>query len=266
MLPWCPARSAAGKSPGVPALSEDGRMTKLSSLTAGLTAVVFDFYGTLTPPTDDEVWAGNVAAVAAALGVEPAGLTAAMAESFGERMTGALGDSAQTLRTLAGRLGATPTDAQVAAAAGLRQQLQTALFTLRPEALPVISQVRAGGLRTGLLSDCTSELPAAWPGLAVSALMDAAVFSCQEGTRKPDPRLFRTVAARLGVSPAECLYVGDGGGNELTGASAVGMRPVLLAGPDWHPHGAVGRETDWSGERISSLTELCADPDQAPVP
>jgi hypothetical protein len=44
------------------------------------------------------------------------------------------------------------------------------------------------------------------------------------------------------------------------------MRPVLLAGPDWHPHGAVGRETDWSGERISSLTELCADPDQAPVP
>jgi putative hydrolase of the HAD superfamily len=231
-------------------------VTNLTNLTAGRTAVVFDFYGTLTPPTSNAVWEAQAAAVAAALGVPAAGLSAALAESFAERMTGALGDSVQTLRTLAARLGADPPQDQVAAAARLRQQLQASLFTLRPEALAVIASLRAGGLRIGLLSDCTPELPAAWPGLPVSALVDAAVFSCQEGTRKPDPRLFRAVAARLGVSPGECLYVGDGGGSELTGASAVGMRAVLLAGPDWHPHGAVGRETDWRGERISSLSEL----------
>ena len=54
--------------------------------------------------------------------------------------------------------------------------------------------------------------------------------------RKPDPRLFRKVAAGLRSSPAACLYVGDGGGGELAGAAAVGMRAVLLAGSDWHNH------------------------------
>jgi putative hydrolase of the HAD superfamily len=87
-------------------------------------------------------------------------------------------------------------------------------------------------------------------------VIDAAVFSCVERTRKPDPRLFRKVAADLGIEPARCLYVGDGGGNELTGASGVGMRAVLLAGPDWRQHSDHRRETGWTGPQISSLTEL----------
>jgi putative hydrolase of the HAD superfamily len=231
-------------------------MGSVESLIAGMAAVVFDFYGTLTPASNDAAWARNSSAVADAIGVPPASLTAALNESFPDRISGALGDATQTMRTLAVGLGAQPSENQIAAAVVLRQQLQNKLFAPRPEALPVIAALRARGLRIGLVSDCTSELPTAWPHLAVSALIDAPVFSCAEGTRKPDPRLFLTVAARLGVSPAECLYVGDGGGRELTGASAVGMRAVLLAGPDWHPHGAIERESDWAGPRISSLTEL----------
>jgi putative hydrolase of the HAD superfamily len=232
------------------------RMGCVGSLVADKEAVVFDFYGTLTPPTNDQVWERHAAAVADLLGVPAARLTAALSESFGERMTGALGDAAQTLRTLAARLGARPTEDQVNAAVQLRQQLQRTQFAPRPEALGVIRELRAGGLRIGVLSDCTSELPNAWPDLALSALVDAPVFSCEEGTRKPDQRLFRTVAARLGVDPAACLYVGDGGGRELTGAASVGMTAVLLAGPDWVPHGAIDREGDWPGRRIRSLTEL----------
>jgi putative hydrolase of the HAD superfamily len=130
------------------------------------------------------------------------------------------------------------------------------MFELRPEALKVIGALRSAGLRTGLVSDCTTELPAAWPRLAVSALIDAPVFSCVERIRKPDPRLFRKVAADLGAEPEACVYVGDGGGGELTGASGVGMRAVLLAGPDWHDHHDPRREAGWTGMRISSLTEL----------
>jgi putative hydrolase of the HAD superfamily len=75
--------------------------------------------------------------------------------------------------------------------------------------------------------------------------------------RKPDPRLFRAAAARLPADPERCLYVGDGGGRELTGAAAVGMRAVLLAGPDWRPTRAGSHETGWTGPQIASLTELC---------
>jgi putative hydrolase of the HAD superfamily len=229
----------------------------MTGLPDGMDAVVFDFYGTLTPVSPDEAWASNAASLAAVFGVPPAALVAALDESFPERITGELGTVPQTMRVLADRLGAALTDDQLDAASRVRRERQEAMFALRPEALPVIARLRAHGLRIGLLSDCTSELPDAWSRLPLSGVVDAAVFSCVEGLRKPDARLFRAVAARLLADPARCLYVGDGGGRELTGASAVGMRAVLLAGPDWRPTRTGRQETGWTGPRIASLTELC---------
>jgi putative hydrolase of the HAD superfamily len=228
----------------------------VAGLTDGIAAVVFDFYGTLTPVSRAEVWTDHVAQLAAAFGVAPQDVVRALDESYPERFIGALGDARQTLKTLATRMGVQASDQQLDEAHRLRREIQESGFRLRPEALPVIGQLRDRGLRTGLVSDCTSELPEAWPRLPVAAVIDAPVFSCVEGMRKPDPRLFRTVAARLGTDPAACLYVGDGGGRELTGSSAVGMRAVLLAGPDWHRNRVYDREKGWDGLRISSLTEL----------
>jgi putative hydrolase of the HAD superfamily len=225
-------------------------------MTDGLTAVVFDFYGTLTPVSPAGAWAEHTSQLAAVLGVGPDDLLRVLDESYPERFTGALGGVRPTLQTLAARMGAHPSGEQLDEATRLRQAIQETLLTLRPEALPVISELRAGGLRIGLVSDCTSELPSAWPRLPLAPLVDAPVFSCVEGARKPDPRLFHAAADRLGVDPAACLYVGDGGGRELTGSSAVGMRAVLLAGPDWPGHRVYDRERDWSGPRISSLTDL----------
>jgi putative hydrolase of the HAD superfamily len=230
----------------------------MNGLADGMTAVVFDFYGTLTPVSPDEAWASNAATLAAAFGVSPAALVAELDESFPDRITGALGTVRQTMRTLADRLGVVLTEAELDEATRIRRERQEHMFALRPEALGVIGRLRDRGLRIGLLSDCTSELPDAWSRLPLSRVVDAAVFSCVEGMRKPDPRLFLAVAGRLAVDPEQCLYVGDGGGRELTGASGIGMRAVLLAGPDWR-RDRVRRqeaETDWPGPRITSLTEL----------
>ena len=228
----------------------------MPGLTDGMAAVVFDFYGTLTPVSPAEAWTEHTSQLAAALGVAPQALVGALDESYPERFTGALGDVRQTLQTLAARLGTQVSEERLDEAGRLRQEVQESMFRLRPEALPVIGQLRARGLRIGLVSDCTSELPAAWPRLPLSAVVDAAVFSCVEGMRKPDPRLFRKVAADLAADPAACLYVGDGGGRELSGSTAVGMSAVLLAGPDWHNHRVYDRERGWAGLRISSLEEL----------
>ena len=228
-----------------------------------MTAVVFDFYGTLTPISPDEAWASNAASLAGAFGVSPTALVAALDESFPDRITGVLGTVRQTMLALADRLGVVLTDDQLDEVSRVRRERQEAMFALRPEALTVIEWLRDHGLKIGLLSDCTSELSDAWSSLPLSRVVDAAVFSCVERTRKPDPRLFRAVAARLSADPVRCLYVGDGGGRELTGASAVGMRAVLLAGPDWRQTRTGRRvtdsrnETDWAGPRIASLTELC---------
>jgi putative hydrolase of the HAD superfamily len=228
----------------------------VATLIDGKTAVVFDFYGTLTPIGSDGVWAEHAVRLAEVLGVQVQPLDAALRETFGDRMTGKMGHLRQTVQGLADRLGVHLSEHQLDEAVAVRRQALESSFALRPEAESVLGKLREQGLRIGLLSDCSFELPDAWPKLPLSGLVDAPVFSCVEGTRKPDPRLFRTVAANLGVAPDECAYVGDGGGRELTGASAVGMRAVLLAGPDWREHHAHDEEADWTGPRIASLTEL----------
>jgi putative hydrolase of the HAD superfamily len=221
-----------------------------------MTAVVFDFFGTLTPVSPSEAWASNAARLATVMGVTVGDLVRVLDDSFPERISGALGDVRQTMQVVGDRLGAQLSDEQLDEASQTRRAVQEAMFALRPEALPVIGQLRDRGLRIGLVSDCTSELPDAWHRLPLAKYVDAPVFSCMELTRKPDPRLFHTVAQRLKADPANCLYVGDGGGRELTGASGIGMRAVLLAGPDWHDHRDHRTEADWPGPRISSLTEL----------
>jgi putative hydrolase of the HAD superfamily len=237
------------------AAGQDGLVS--GQLVAGRSAVVFDFYGTLTPVSPEQVWAQNTARLAAVMGVSATGLSRALDETFADRMTGNLGGVRPTIAALADRLGARLTDAQLDEASQTRRRLQEAMFALRPEALPVLGQLRDRGLKIGLLSDCTTELPDAWPRLPIAAVVDAPVFSCLERTRKPDPRLFRKVAAELDLDPGLCLYVGDGGGDELAGASAVGMRAVLLAGQDWEEGHGPARRVSWPGPRIGSLSELC---------
>jgi putative hydrolase of the HAD superfamily len=225
-------------------------------LGAGASAVIFDFFGTLTPGTPAEVWLDHASQIAAVLGVDGQALQAAWRDSFPERATGALGDLPQTMRVVAGRLGIQLTDAQVDAACRVRRRLQRTLFTLRPDAMPAIEWLRAQGLKVGVLSDCTVELPEAWPDLPLSAAVDAAVFSCTAGFRKPDPRLFGLVTEKLEVTARDCVYVGDGGGHELSGARAAGMRAVLLAADDWLANETYDREEGWDGPRIGSLSAL----------
>ncbi len=59
-------------------------------------------------------------------------------------------------------------------------------------------------------------------------LLDTVLVSSQEGVAKPDAELFRRAAARLGLSPAQCLFVGDHPVNDIEGALASGMKAIFL--------------------------------------
>jgi len=219
-------------------------------------AVIFDFFATLTPSTPEPVWAEHTARSAKLLGVDVAAWRRTLDDSWTERATGALGDLTATFRELARRNGVEPDDQTLADACAARSGAQHELFVFRPDALAVLAGVRARGLRVGVLSDCTWELAEAWSRLPVADLVDERVLSCEAGRRKPDPVLFETIASLLGVAPEKCLYVGDGGGGELTGASACGMHAVMLRAEDWPSSVAHGREDDWSGPWVPTLTDV----------
>ncbi|MEV8503265.1 HAD family hydrolase [Actinoplanes sp. NPDC051475] len=191
-------------------------------------AVVLDFFGTLTDPSLESGRRASFSATAAALGVPADAFWTAMSGSFPERVCGLLGDTRATLEAVARRCGAAPSDAALTAAVAAHLRGAAGMRGPRPEALTTLRTLRAAGFRLGLISDCSSELVESWPSTPYAKLLDAAVFSWQEGYRKPDRRLYETVARRLGVRPADCWFVGDGGSREHWGAARAGMRPVLV--------------------------------------
>src|SRR5260370_13995751 len=168
-------------------------------------AVIFDFFGTLTPSTPEHIWHEHTSRSAAPLGVDVTAWRQTLNDSYAERATGSLGDLTATFRELARRNGIVPDDRALAAASAAPLAAQPELFVVRPDALAVLAEVRARGLRVGVLSGCTTERAEAWSQLPVADLVDARVLSCAPGRRKPGPALFPLRAGRLGVAPRPCL-------------------------------------------------------------
>jgi putative hydrolase of the HAD superfamily len=157
------------------------------------------------------------------------------------------------LAFVARRLGAEPSPQALEAAAALRLTHERRFGTPRPDAEPLLRALRERGLRIGVVSDCSAELPTYFAELPIAPYVDAPVFSSVTGHRKPAPENYLACCAALGVEPAECLYVGDGGSNELAGARAVGMRAVFLDVAAEAGSPVYERHASWDGESVSSL-------------
>jgi len=160
------------------------------------------------------------------------------------------------LAEIAAELGGCPTRAQLRAAVVARVVAVLADVTLRPDATRVLRKLRERGLRIAVVSDCWYELPRFLPTLPIEPLVDGHVYSSEVGRCKPDPALYLAACAQLRVDPRECLYVGDGGSQELSGARRVGMAALQVASADLADHLVFNAERHWAGDRVDSLTDV----------
>ena len=174
-----------------------------------------------------------------------------------QRFTGAFSSIEENIRHVCAALGVRTTRRGIAEATRKRLQLMKRQMAPRPDAVSTLSRIKADGHRTGLVSVCSPEVPGLWGGSPLAPFVDVAVFSCEAGLRKPDPRIYRAACERLGVPPEQCLYVGDGSFGELSGAARVGMYAVLIRvpGDDEDVH-LVEEERGWTGPAVSGLSQV----------
>src|SRR5437763_14630437 len=106
-------------------------------------------------------------------------------------------------------------------------------FDIYEDVLPVLADLRARGLKLGLVSNTGRNLDhfVRHHGLDV----DAAVSSGAHGKTKPHPTIFRAALERLEVEPAVAAMVGDSIEDDVEGAKAVGMRGLLLDRENRYP-------------------------------
>lgn len=94
-----------------------------------------------------------------------------------------------------------------------------------------VRQLRDAGVRTALLTNNVREWEPQWrPVVPVDELFEVVVDSSVVGLRKPDPEIYRLTCERLGVDPADCLFVDDAQCN-VDAAAALGMQVVWCRDP-----------------------------------
>jgi putative hydrolase of the HAD superfamily len=194
--------------------------------------------------------------IARRLGCDPEVVRGVLDRTFHSRARGTFGSAEATLRWVTEQAGGHPRRSQLEEAVPARIKALKADTQLRPDAVSALTAIKNRGLSTALISDCTHELPAFLPSLPVAPLLDAQVFSVELGVCKPDPAIYLAACRRLDVDPERCVYVGDGGSRELTGAAAVGMTPVRLDAPDLADHLVFDRDDTFDGLSVPSLTDL----------
>jgi len=103
---------------------------------------------------------------------------------------------------------------------------------LDPEAIPLLDDLRARGIRVGICSNAPYRVQSLHAQLAFLGLdghLDAATFSAEVGWRKPSPRIFAAAMEALGTAARRMLMVGDSESADIAGAHAAGMRAVLIS-------------------------------------
>jgi putative hydrolase of the HAD superfamily len=220
-------------------------------------AVIFDLFGTLIPSFSEREYQEKVKEIASIMQASPHDFWKMWSATLKESMLGAIPSLEAKIIRICQKLGIRTEASKIREAEDMFYEYEAKYMLPRPEASEVILQLKTTGIKTGLISDCSSEGPELWKKTALAPFIDVSIFSCSVGLQKPDPRIYHLALQQLDVKAQDCLYVGDGGSTELTGASRIGLDAVQLRIPGENdPDVFRINKEDWQGTIITSLKEV----------
>jgi putative hydrolase of the HAD superfamily len=94
--------------------------------------------------------------------------------------------------------------------------------------VPALRELRERDLRLLVVSNWDYALPGVLERCGLNELFDGIVTSAGVGARKPDPRVFAAALELAGCAAGEAVHVGDTAEEDVSGAEAAGIRPLLI--------------------------------------
>jgi putative hydrolase of the HAD superfamily len=116
-------------------------------------------------------------------------------------------------------------------------------FGAYPDADPALRGLRDRGVRLVAVSNWDCSLRSVLERCGLGDLLDGVVTSAEAGARKPDPEIFKVALDLAGSEPEQAVHVGDTPEEDVAGARAAGIRPLLI-------------DRSGDGGDIASLTEI----------
>lgn len=103
---------------------------------------------------------------------------------------------------------------------------------MEDDLIATLSKLKSAGIKLGILSNTFIHSSSVERHLRLLKILDfftVRLYSYQFGFRKPDIRMFQTVAEKIGEPPENILFVGDRIKNDIEPARKAGMKTALKA-------------------------------------
>ena len=110
-----------------------------------------------------------------------------------------------------------------------RALLSSLRFTAYDDALAALSALHADGVTLVVISNWDLSLHDVLERVGLSELLSAVVTSAEAGWRKPSPEIFTRGLALAGSTSGEAMHVGDSEAEDVIGARAAGIEPILIS-------------------------------------
>jgi putative hydrolase of the HAD superfamily len=197
---------------------------------SGFKAVLFDLYDTLVW-LDVERSSRGRHEMAARAGVPLDRFLAVWGRSVNDRMEGKGNGLAGHLRATLAALGLDDSPELVAEMVRIERRRLEESVHLYPDAVRVLKELARRGYRLGLVSNVSDGAAIPITHLGLDRLFDEMILSHEVGILKPDPAIFIISTERLGVRPAETVFVADGGFGELDASHRLGIYSIMIEQP-----------------------------------
>ena len=102
------------------------------------------------------------------------------------------------------------------------------VWRLYPEVKGMLGRLKGEGFVLGIVSNWDSRLLILTKRLGVEPYFDFVLASALVGSAKPNPGIFQEALKRACVSAEQAIHVGDSFKDDYRGASAAGIRSILL--------------------------------------
>lgn len=187
------------------------------------TALLIDLYDTLVWGE----WPGLRDTMAARIGITSADLQSAFDSTRPSRGVGSFAGAEEDMASVLQACGLDPEPALIRELLELERSSLLTRIHLYEDSIPVLRALRARGVRTALVSNCSRSTRPVVDDLGLEREMDAVVLSFEVGAAKPDAAIYRAALDRLGAEPAGAAFVDDQS-VYCDGAAALGMRTYLI--------------------------------------
>lgn len=187
-------------------------------------AVLFDLFETLITEWGHKKYTKRE--MSADLGIDREAFNRYWEEKTEERYTGGISFE-ESLDYVCRQCGIEISDETRAKFVEKRTATKAACFTyVNADVYLLLRKIKEFGLPTAIVSNCSSEEVTVLRESEICEDFDEVVLSYEVHMKKPDAGIYLEAARRLGVAPEDCLFVGDGGSNELAGARNAGMDAI----------------------------------------